>query len=212
MSKARTIFIMTHDSIGIGEDGPSHQPVEQIVSLRAMPEHDVWRPADGMETAAAYAAMLERGAASTIVLTRQKVARVDGSDFEGARRGGYVVRKGDDGAILATGSEVTLAVTVAEKVENKYGVRLRVISMPCWEAFEREKEEYRRMVLGVEKRKRVSVEAGSVFGWEKWADYVVGVEGFGRSGKGDDVLKEMGISQEKLEDVVLRMLRGEPKW
>lgn len=214
LSKTGTLFVMTHDSIGVGEDGPSHQPIEHLASFRAMPNHDVWRPADAVETGAAYAMALEqRTCPSTLVFSRQCTAALLCTDFDGAKRGGYSVewRKENfgrsDGIIVATGSEVSIAIDAAKALNMEYGVLAKVVSLPCWEEFQRQDKSYRRTVLSVGRERTVSVEAASKFGWERFADHHVSVEEFGKSGSGKEVLKWFGISVEGVVGKFLSMMQ-----
>ncbi|CAN8068927.1 unnamed protein product [Agarophyton chilense] len=210
MSETGTLFVMTHDSIGLGEDGPSHQPIEHLASFRAMPNHNVWRPADGVETAAAYArALATRNCPSTLVLSRQSTNSLRGTDFEEAQKGGYVVYNTAngrmDGVLIATGTEVTIAVSAAKKLEED-GFGVRVVSLPCWEVFAQQGRRYRKNVINLEREYCVAVEAGSRFGWHQYADWFVCVDEFGRSGKGAEVMKHMGICEDRIIDRFLEMV------
>eukprot|EP00178_Gracilaria_changii_P002689 TRINITY_DN1399_c0_g1_i1.p1 TRINITY_DN1399_c0_g1~~TRINITY_DN1399_c0_g1_i1.p1 ORF type:complete len:736 (-),score=93.54 TRINITY_DN1399_c0_g1_i1:930-3137(-) len=210
LSRTGTIFVMTHDSVGLGEDGPSHQPIEHLSSFRAMPNHNVWRPADGVETAAAYAsALASRECPSTIVLTRQSTNGMRETDFDKAQRGGYVVYDSEnertDGVLIATGSEVHTAVCAAKKLEQD-GFGVRVVSLPCWEVFAQQGKYYCKNVINVAREHCVAVEAGSQFGWERYADWFVCVDEFGKSGKGSEVMREMGISEERVVERFMKMV------
>lgn len=210
LSNMSTLFVMTHDSIGLGEDGPSHQPIEHLASFRAMPNHDVWRPADGVETCAAYASGLSNdGGPSTIVLSRQSTSSLDCTLYDGALKGGYVVRESNlektDGVLIATGTEIAIALLAAEKLSEK-GFGVRVVSVPCWEAFERQGKRYVREVLQARREVCVAIEAGSRFGWERYADWFCCVDEFGRSGSGKEVMKHMGICEEGVMDKFLEMI------
>lgn len=212
LSETGTIFIMTHDSVGLGEDGPSHQPVEHLASFRAMPNHDLWRPADSIETGAAYSvAVATKKRPSTLVLSRQTVGAVPTTNYDGAKRGGYVVNRPPeegsvDGIIVATGSEVSLCVEAAKQMFTEKKVRAHVVSLPCWSQFERQDKEYRRGVFCVERERILSVEAGSSFGWSKYANYHVAVDEFGRSGPGKDVLDAFGITTEHVKARFLEII------
>lgn len=210
ISETGTIFVMTHDSIGLGEDGPSHQPIEHLASFRAMPNHDVWRPADGVETAASYlSAVQSKSTPTTIVLSRQTVPAIGSTNFDKALRGGYVVSGEEvevDGTIVATGSEVSICISAAKELE-KEGYSVRVVSLPCWEAFERQDKRYRRGVFGVGRERRMAVEAGSRFGWERYADNTICVDSFGKSGKGGEVMEYFGFSVASVKKTFLTMLR-----
>lgn len=206
LSKARSIFVMTHDSIGLGEDGPSHQPIEHLASFRAMPNHDVWRPADGVETGAAYMCALEsRSRPSTLVLSRQTTASLNCTSYDGAKRGGYIARTGSreagelDGTLISTGSELALCVSAAERMHREHRWKVRVVSLPCWEKFERQSKQYRRETVGVDRDRTVAVEAASSFGWGRYADHFVCVDEFGTSGKGVEVMEAAGITEEAIQ-------------
>jgi transketolase len=206
----RVIYVLTHDSVGLGEDGPTHQPVEHLASLRAMPNLHVFRPADANETAAAWKAAMERTAGPTaIVLTRQKIPVLppekvfrDGNVYRGA----YVLEDPGDGPpdvlLLASGSEVGVALAAGKLLAGE-GVTARVVSMPCWERFEEQPPEYRQAVLPPHVPVRVSVEAGATFGWERYVGArggSVGIDRFGASAPADRVFRELGITPEAVRD------------
>jgi transketolase len=208
--KLPCLWVMTHDSIGVGEDGPTHQPIEQLAGLRAVPNLAVWRPADGNEAAEAYRwAMESRGTPSVMALTRQNVPTFDRTrcaPAAGARRGGYVLLDAEGGApqviLMATGSEVSLCVEAHAKLAAQ-GVRARVVSMPCTMVFDRQPKEYRDEVLPPAVRRRVAVEMGSPLGW---GDYV-GLEGtviamrtFGESGPAPKVMAHFGFTVDRVVD------------
>jgi len=204
----RAICVFTHDSVGLGEDGPTHQPVEHLASLRAMPNLYVLRPADANETVAAWRIALERSAGPTaIALTRQNVPVLppqdvyrDGNVFRGA----YILKEGGGGTpaviLLASGSEVHVALEAANLLEGE-GISARVVSFLCWERFEEQPGEYRRLVLPPSVRARVSVEAAATFGWERYVGETgasVGIDRFGASAPGGRVFRELGISPENV--------------
>ncbi|MEZ5997403.1 MAG: transketolase [Hyphomonas sp.] len=197
----QVIHVMTHDSIGLGEDGPTHQPVEQVASLRAMPNMLVFRPADGVETAECWEVALEHAdGPSTMALTRQGVtpARTTHTDENLSAKGAYVLSdvKGAQATILATGSEVEIALA-AQKLLEADGIRARVVSCPCLELFEKQHGNYRKSVLGT--LPRVAVEAGVRFGWDRWIGEeggFVGMTGFGASAPYDKLYKHFGITAE----------------
>ncbi|HRQ01116.1 MAG TPA: transketolase C-terminal domain-containing protein, partial [Terrimesophilobacter sp.] len=197
------VYVYTHDSVAVGEDGPTHQPVEQIAGLRLVPGLDVVRPADGAEVVAAWRRMLARPDAPTaLILSRQDVPVLhERRDLdEAVASGGYVAWQQDEGdelAIIATGSEVSLALDAAQELAAE-GVAVRVVSMPCVQWFESASEEYRASVLPEELRARVAVEAGRGDAWFKWVGLdgeVVAVETFGESGSGSQVLERRGITR-----------------
>jgi transketolase len=203
----RVIHVMTHDSIGLGEDGPTHQPVEHFAALRAIPNLLVFRPADAMETAECWAAALAAETCpSVLCLTRQGLPALPARDSLEANlsaKGAYVVH--EPGAprkvtILATGSEVQLALAAAKSLEAE-GVAAAVVSMPSWELFRRQTDDYRRSVLGG--APRVAVEAGVRFGWDEWIGpdgAFIGMKGFGASGPAEALYKHFGITAEAVAD------------
>ena len=197
------VHVMTHDSIGLGEDGPTHQPVEHVASLRAMPNMMVFRPADGVETAECWELALKHKAGpSTIALTRQKVAsvRTEHVDENMSARGGYVLSPAtaeEKVVLIATGSEVEIAVAAQKELEAK-GIGARVVSMPCMELFEAQDAAYQARTLGGELPK-VAVEAGVRFGWDRWIGAeggFVGMDSFGASAPYKDLYKRFGITAE----------------
>ncbi|MEO6996987.1 MAG: transketolase, partial [Terracoccus sp.] len=200
-------YVWTHDSIGVGEDGPTHQPIEHLAALRAIPGLDVIRPADANETSVAWGAILaERNGPAALCLTRQNVPTWDRKKYgkaSGAVRGGYVLVEesgegGPDLILVGTGSEVQLAVEAAEKLE-KGGVATRVVSMPCREWFEKQTKGYREKVLPASVRARVSVEAGIAMGWHDIvgdAGRIVSIEHFGASADAATLFREFGITTE----------------
>jgi len=217
----RVVYVLTHDSVGLGEDGPTHQPVEHLASLRAMPNLHVVRPADANETAAAWRGALERTQGPTaIVLTRQKIPVLSPSSVhrdDGVGRGAYVLSDAEGGRpdvlLLASGSEVHVALA-AKKLLSAEGVAARVVSMPCWERFEEQEAEYREAVLPPSVSARVSVEAGSIFGWERYVGdrgASIGIDRFGASAPAERIFRELGITPEAVRDLaksVLAAARG----
>jgi transketolase len=212
----RVIYVFTHDSIGLGEDGPTHQPVEHLAALRAMPNLHVIRPADANETAAAWKMALERTTGpSALVLTRQKlpVLPPDAVFREGnVYRGAYIYEEGAGGnpkmILLASGSEVHVAIA-AKGILEADGISARVVSIPCWERFEEQPASYREAVLPPSVRARVSVEAGSIFGWERYVGekgVSVGIDRFGASAPGDRLLKEFGFTPENVAEKARALL------
>ena len=209
LMEQRVIYVMTHDSIGLGEDGPTHQPVEQLAALRAIPRLLVFRPADGVETAECWAlALAEHHAPSVLALTRQGVPTLrrgkQGDNL--CARGAYVLTESADAramTLLATGSEVHLAVAAGEILKEK-GVAARVVSMPCWELFERQDAGYRAAVLGT--APRIAVEAAAAFGWERYVGeggMVIGMPGFGASAPAEELYRHFGITVEKIVEAAL---------
>lgn len=202
LSQAGAIWVMTHDSIGQGEDGPTHQPIETLASLRAIPNLTVIRPADGNETSGAYKVAIERAkdnAPTLLAFTRQNVPNLAGTSVEGVAKGGYIVVDSDgtpDLIIIGTGSELSLAVTAAEKLTAE-GKKVRVVSLTAWDLFEAQDAAYKESVLPKAVTKRLAVEAASSFGWHKY----IGTEGdtvtidrFGASAPGGVCLEKFGFS------------------
>ena len=224
LMKQRLVWVLTHDSIGVGEDGPTHQPVEHVSSLRLIPDLLVWRPCDAVETAVAWKVALESAQPSCMVLTRQGLApQIRTADqVEAVRRGAYILKdcEGTPEVILiATGSEVQLAVSAAEALAGK-GRKARVVSMPCAELFDAQPAEYKENVLPRAVRARVAVEAASVDGWWKYVGLdgaVVGMSGFGESAPGDvlfiDEIHRLNATVEEvlypaMEDYALDIIIG----
>jgi transketolase len=214
LSHLKAIYVFTHDSIGLGEDGPTHQPIEHLVHLRAIPELTVIRPADANEAAEAWAFAVQHNGPTLLVLTRQVVAHLDrsGAKEPGVARGAYVLADADGGApdviLIGTGSEVNLCVLAREKLKD-FGVKARVVSMPSWNLFEAQEDSYRESVLPRGIKKRVTVEAGSSIGWRNWAGdegAVIGVERFGASAPGQEVLAHLGFTADHVADAALRLL------
>ncbi len=213
LMRQRVIYVMTHDSIGLGEDGPTHQPVEQLASLRAVPNLNVLRPADGVETAECWQLAVRTGdTPSILALTRQAVPNVRTAHSEEnlCARGAYVLAetpgKARDATILATGSEVGLALE-ARALLAKEGIAAAVVSMPCWELFAEQPVAYREAVLG--SAPRVAVEAAVGFGWERWLGEMgafIGMESFGASAPAGQLYQHFGITPAKVADAARKLL------
>jgi transketolase len=214
LSRLKAVYVFTHDSIGLGEDGPTHQPIEHLAGLRALPELTVIRPADGNETAEAWVFAVQHDGPTLLVLTRQAVPHLDrsGAKNPGVVRGAYVLADAEGGTpdviLIGTGSEVSLCVQAREKLKN-HGVKARVVSMPCWSLFQAQDSAYRESVLPRGIKKRVTVEAGAPIGWHRWAGdegAVIGVERFGASAPGEEVLAHLGFTAEHVAATALRLL------
>jgi transketolase len=219
LSCLQVVFVWTHDSVAVGEDGPTHQPIEQVAALRAFPNLDVIRPGDGNEAVAAWACAVERRDGPTaLIMSRQKMPVLAGTAEKaraGVARGGYILRdaSGDAAApdliLIGTGSELQLAAGAADMLE-KEGIRTRVVSLPCWERFEAQETDYRESVLPPEIRHRVAVEALSPFGWERYTGIdgaIIGVDHFGASAPGDEVLRRFGFTVERVAEVGRAVVR-----
>ena len=208
----RVIFVLTHDSIGLGEDGPTHQPVEHLAALRAIPNLAVFRPADAVETAECWAlALVREDGPSALVLTRQNLPalRTTLEEVNRSAQGAYVLIPAEGRravTLLATGSEVALARDARTRLQA-YGVGCALVSMPCFELFDQQDLAYRKEVLGT--GLRVAVEAASPFGWTRYVrseDDVVGMRSFGASGAYEELYKHFGITAERIVDLVRRRL------
>lgn len=200
LSEAGAVWIMTHDSIGLGEDGPTHQPVEHIASLRAIPNLIVIRPADGNETSGAYKVAIEnRHTPTLLALSRQNLPNLAGSSIEGTTKGAYILSDSEgspDLILIGTGSETQLCVQAAEQLRGE-GKKVRVVSMPSWELFEAQTAEYKESVLPKGVKKRLAVEAGITMGWCRYVGdegAVIGIDTFGASAPGKVVLEKFGIT------------------
>ena len=195
------IYLFSHDSIAVGEDGPTHQPIEQLAMLRSIPNVRVIRPADERETYAAWKEALKSTSAPTaLILSRQNLPLLEGSSAEGVARGAYVVskeKKKADLVLIATGSEVALAIEAQQKLLEKR-IDVRVVSMPSWEIFMKQEKEYRREVLLLPSERRVSVEMLSTFGWGQWAKYHMGIDTFGASAPAKDAIKKFDFTSDRL--------------
>ena len=213
LSEVQVIYVFTHDSVGLGEDGPTHQPIEHLAALRAIPHLFVIRPADSHEVREAWRiAILRRNAPTALALTRQKVPLIDRSRFataEGLRKGGYILgeAEADNGVpqiiLMATGSEVSLALEARETLKSE-GIHARVVSLPCWELFEEQSQAYRNEVLPPTVSARLAIEAGVRQGWDRYvgaAGDVVCLDRFGASAPGDVALKNLGFN---VDNVVKR--------
>jgi transketolase len=215
LMKLPVTYIFTHDSIGVGEDGPTHQPIEHLALLRAIPNMTVIRPGDANETRDAWRVALSHTTGPTaLVLTRQKLPTLEGTT--GATRGGYVLYDGraggqagsPDAIIIATGSELNVALSAAKQLEGE-NIKVRVVSLPSWEVFAAQSQDYRDSVLPPSVRARVSVEAASDFGWLRWttdAGESVSLNHFGASAPGERLFKEFGFTPERVAEAVRRVL------
>lgn len=209
-------YVFTHDSIAVGEDGPTHEPIEQLASLRALPNLSVIRPADGNETAAAWKlAVQSQDHPTALVLTRQNLPTIDQQSEEayaGVEKGAYIVSKAQtdapDALLLATGSEVGLAIEAQAKLAEE-NVHVSVVSMPSWDRFEKQSAEYKNSVLPPNVTKRLAIEMGSSFGWGKFTGLegdVLAIDRFGASAPGETIMKEYGFTAENVADRVKKLL------
>ncbi|GFP75644.1 transketolase [Clostridium fungisolvens] len=212
LMKLPIAYVLTHDSIGVGEDGPTHQPIEQLASLRSMPNMTVFRPADSKETAAAWYYAVTNGTTPTaLVLTRQKLPLYEGC-AKRALKGGYILKDSKkaipDVLLMASGSEVELIFRAAEELETK-GIDARVISIPSFEVFEAQDEVYKESVMPISVRARVAVEALTSFGWHKYVGIdgeMISLDTFGASGKAETLFKQFGFTVENVVDKVVKVV------
>jgi transketolase len=207
MMRLPTIYVYTHDSIGLGEDGPTHQPIEQLIGLRAVPGLVVLRPADANETAEAWRTVIALKEPACLILTRQRLPILDRSRYgsaAGVGRGAYVLAEAENGRtdviLIGTGSEVAVCLAAREALAGEE-IGARVVSMPSWELFDRQEARYRDEVLPPSVRARVAVEAGAVLGWDRYVGpqgVTIGMHGFGASAPVNDLMKEFGFTPENV--------------
>ena len=217
LSGLHVVYVWTHDSVGLGEDGPTHQPVEHYAALRAIPNLWFVRPGDANETAAAWALATQRtDGPVALALTRQKLPTLPGTDHmarDGVARGGYILREATGGSpqliMIGTGSELQLAFAAAQALEGE-GIPTRVVSLPCWERFEAQDQTYRDTVLPPSVRKRVSVEIGISLGWERWVGdegAIIGLDHFGASAPAGTIFEKFGFTAERVTGVGRSVVR-----
>ena len=214
LSKLKAFYVFTHDSVGVGEDGPTHEPIEQLAGLRAIPGLNVMRPADATEAAECWAAAIAHEGPTLFSFTRQNLPhlRRAGAKNADVSKGAYILSEAEAGTpdvlLIASGSEVSLCVKAQEKLKG-YGVRARVVSFPSWHLFEAQDTDYQESVLPKAITKRVTVEAGSTVGWHRWAGTegtVIGIDHFGASAPGDLILKNFGYTAERVTAAALRLV------
>lgn len=205
LSHLPAIYLLSHDSIAVGEDGPTHQPIEQAAMLRSIPNVDLIRPADERETYGAwFAALQSKNRPTAIILSRQNLPLLENSDGEELKKGAYVVSKEQNKAqfvLVASGSEVSLAVQAQGLLREK-GIDVRVVSMPCWSYFDKQDNEYKASVINLPREKVVSIEMLSTFGWAKYAATNIGLDTFGASAPAKDVIKKFNFTPEYVASVV----------
>ena len=213
LSQLKVFYVFTHDSVAVGEDGPTHEPVEQIAGLRAIPGLNVMRPADATETAQAWAVAIEHKGPTLFALTRQNVPHLDRSKAKNidVAKGAYILAEPDGSPeviLIGTGSEVSLCMKAQEKLGG-YGVKARVVSMPSWFLFEKQDPAYRESVLPKELKKRVVVEAAASYGWARWAGdegTIIAIDHYGASAPGAEIMKNFGFTAEHVTSAALRLL------
>jgi len=216
LMKLPAIFVFTHDSIGVGEDGPTHQPIEQIMSMRLIPGLTVVRPADATETIAAWTAGLKKTNGPTaLILSRQKLPVLDAEKTANTHRGGYILEEASSIAsaprmiLVATGSEVHVALK-AQGVMEAQGIPTRVVSLPSWEIFEEQDAAYRQSVFPPN-ISVVSIEAGVTLGWQRYANASIGIDQFGASAPATVLFEKFGITADHLVSAATRLLVSNPK-
>lgn len=214
LSKLKAFYVFTHDSVGVGEDGPTHEPIEQLAGLRAIPGLNVMRPADATETAECWAVAVAHNGPTLFALTRQNVPHLSRANVKNGdvSKGAYILSEAEGGApdviLIGSGSEVALCMKAQEKLKG-YGVKARVVSMPSWYLFERQESAYRESVLPKNLKKRVTVEAGASLGWDRWAGddgTIIAVDHYGASAPGDQIMKNFGFTAEHVTAAALRLV------
>jgi transketolase len=214
LMKLKAIYVFSHDSIAVGEDGPSHEPIEQLSGLRAIPGLTVLRPADANETAEAWSLAIERNTPTVLVFTRQGLPILDRSGAINGKteRGAYILSDVEGGMpdviLLGTGSEVNLCVQ-AKKRLMEFNIRARVVSVPSWEIFREQSVEYQQSVIPTSVRRRVTVEAASTLGWERFAGLdgiMIGIDRFGASAPATELMKHFGFTAENIAAAALRLM------
>ena len=217
LMKIKVFYVFTHDSIGVGEDGPTHEPIEQLAGVRAIPGLTVLRPGDPNETAEAWAWAIGHNGPTLFVLSRQNMPHLDRSNAKdaGVARGAYILSEAEGGVpdaiLIGTGSEVALCAKAQARLQG-YGVKARVVSMPGMSLFESQDAAYRESVLPKSVKKRVTVEAASTFGWDRWAGdegHSIGIDHYGASAPGDVIMKNFGFTVGNVAASALRLVGKE---
>jgi transketolase len=214
LSKLKLFYVFTHDSVGVGEDGPTHEPIEQLAGLRAIPGLNVMRPADATEASECWAVAAAHNGPTLFAFTRQNVPHLSRANVKNGdvSNGGYILSEAPGGApdviLIGSGSEVALCMKAQEKLQG-YGVKARVVSLPSWYLFEKQDDAYRESVLPKNLKKRVTVEAAASFGWERWAGdegTIIAIDHYGASAPGDQIMKSFGFTAEHVTAAALRLL------
>jgi transketolase len=214
LSKSQVLYVLTHDSIALGEDGPTHQPISQLMSLRLIPNLNVYRPADYYETIYCYKKSLTtKMTPSAFILSRQTLPTLNNKDFKNIQNGAYIIKKEDEKSdidliLMATGSEVSICIEASKKLKEM-NVNVRVVSMPCWELFEQQSYEYKESILPKEIQNRISVEAGTTIGWSQYIGdngVSLGINDFGESAPGNVIMEKKGFSVENICNTYKKIL------
>ena len=214
LSKSQVLYVLTHDSIALGEDGPTHQPISQLMSLRLIPNLNVYRPADYYETIYCYKKSLTtKMTPSAFILSRQALPTLKNRDFKDIQNGAYIIKKEDEKSdidliLMATGSEVSICIEASKKLKEM-NVNVRVVSMPCWELFEQQSDEYKESILPKEIQNRISVEAGTTIGWSQYVGdkgIILGINDFGESAPGNVIMEKKGFSVENICNAYKKIL------
>jgi transketolase len=214
LSQLKAFYVFTHDSVAVGEDGPTHEPVEQLAGLRAIPGLNVMRPADANETAECWAYAVQHNGPTLFALSRQNLPHLDRKEAKDidVSKGAYILAEAEGGTpeviFVSSGSEVSLCAKAQEKLKG-YGVKARVVSMPSWNLFEMQDQSYRDAILPPSIKKRVCVEAACSFGWHRWATdegTIIAIDHFGASAPGNEVMKHFGFTAEHVTSAALRLL------
>ena len=214
LSKSQVLYVLTHDSIALGEDGPTHQPISQLMSLRLIPNLNVYRPADYYETIYCYKKSLTtKMTPSAFILSRQALPTLKNRDFKNIQNGAYIIKKEDEKSdidliLMATGSEVSICIEASKKLKEM-NVNVRVVSMPCWELFEQQSDEYKESILPKKIQNRISVEAGTTIGWSQYVGdkgIALGINDFGESAPGNLIMEKKGFSVENICNAYKKIL------
>ena len=214
LSKCQVLYVLTHDSIALGEDGPTHQPISQLMSLRLIPNLNVYRPADYFETIYCYKKSLTtKTTPSAFILSRQSLPTLENRDFKNIQKGAYILKSEDENSdidliLMASGSEVSICIEASNKLQDM-NINVRVVSMPCWELFEQQSDEYKESIFPKKIQNRISVEAGTTIGWSQFVGdkgVSIGINEFGESAPGNVIMEKKGFSVENICNIYKKFL------